>query len=94
MATVSKTPSRVLVLLVSVVVASLLLLASAVQASDGPDATAEVRVGAGDTLWAIAAEVAEPGKDVRKVIHDIKRLNDLDGSVIHPGQVLVVPADG
>ena len=93
MTTVSKAPSRVLVLLVSVAVASFLLLASAVQASGGPAATAEVRVSAGDTLWAIAAEAAEPGEDVRKIIHDIKRMNDLDGSIIRPGQVLTVPAE-
>ena len=93
MSTVSKAPSRVLVLLVSVAVASFLLLASAVQATDGVRATAEVQVSAGDTLWEIASEVSEPGDDVRKVIHDIKRMNDLDNSIIRPGQVLVVPVD-
>ena len=94
MTTVSIAPSRVLVLLVSVAVASFLLLASAVQATDSVRATTEVRVLQGDTLWAIASEVGDPGDDVRRIIHDIKRMNDLPNSTIRPGQVLVVPADG
>ncbi len=91
MTTVSKTPSRVLVLLVSVVLL-FLLLASAVQASGSAPATSEYRVESGDTLWAIALEVGERDADVRRTVFDIRRLNGLSGSVIHPGQVLLVPA--
>ena len=93
----TRAPSRLLVLLVVVGVFSLLLLVSAVQATDRIAATEvhEVHeVQAGETLWDIAATVTRPGGDVRATVFDLKRLNDLDGSVIVPGQVLTVPTGG
>ena len=50
-------------------------------------------VAPGDTLWAIAAEVA-PDRDPRAVVHHIAQLNDVDPGSIVPGQVLLLPADG
>ena len=50
------------------------------------------RVQGGDTLWAIAGSVAGPSDDVRSVIGRIKELNDLRGSSIQQGQVLLLPA--
>jgi Tfp pilus assembly protein FimV len=45
----------------------------------------------GDTVWSIAGEVAGPGQDVRTVVDAIEELNDLEGSVVVPGQVLELP---
>jgi nucleoid-associated protein YgaU len=45
----------------------------------------------GDTLWSIAAAVADEGDDVRAVIADIRELNELPDAVVVPGQVLVLP---
>jgi Tfp pilus assembly protein FimV len=45
----------------------------------------------GDTVWSIAAEVAGGGQDVRVVVDAIEELNDLEGSVVVPGQVLELP---
>jgi nucleoid-associated protein YgaU len=45
----------------------------------------------GDTVWSIAAGVAGAGEDVRAVVDAIERLNDLEGAVVVPGQVLEVP---
>ncbi|WP_409331439.1 LysM peptidoglycan-binding domain-containing protein [Trujillonella humicola] len=50
-----------------------------------------VVVAPGDTVWSIAAAVADPGEDVRAVVDAIERLNDLEGAVVVPGQVLEVP---
>ena len=50
-----------------------------------------VQVGAGDTLWDIAADLAADG-DVRSVMEEIKQLNALDSGVLQAGQRLVVPA--
>ena len=41
-------------------------------------------------MWTIAEEVV-PDADVRGVIAEIRHLNDLDSSLILPGQTLVVP---
>ncbi|WNV74356.1 LysM peptidoglycan-binding domain-containing protein [Geodermatophilus sp. DSM 44513] len=50
-----------------------------------------VVVGEGDTVWSIAGELAGGTGDVRAVVDAIEELNDLEGSVVVPGQVLAVP---
>lgn len=45
----------------------------------------------GDTVWSIAGEVAGNEQDVRVVVDAIEELNDLEGSVVVPGQVLRLP---
>lgn len=86
------TPSRFLVIISTFVVALVLLLASSVMAAGPEPTTVDYRVRAGDTLWNIAGEVA-PGDDIRGVVSEIRDLNDLDSSLIYPGQILVVPVD-
>ena len=48
------------------------------------------RVQAGDSLWAISGEYVPEGVDRREWIDEIKALNGLDDSTIHPGQKLTV----
>ena len=83
-------PSRFLVIISTFVVALLLLLASSVMAAGPEPATVEYQVRSGDTLWMIAEEIA-PDADARGLIAEIRHLNDLDSSLIVPGQRLVVP---
>ncbi|WP_448627476.1 LysM peptidoglycan-binding domain-containing protein [Geodermatophilus sp. URMC 64] len=45
----------------------------------------------GDTLWSIAAAVADEGDDVRAVVYEIQQLNRLEGAGVVPGQVLQLP---
>jgi LysM repeat protein len=89
-------PLRVAVLLTLVVVAIVLLLASAVGASPSADAAGgsfvSYTVVAGDTLWDIAVDHIDPGDDVRRMIFDIKAANDLSDSIIRPGQELLIPS--
>jgi hypothetical protein len=96
----ANTRLRVVVLLTSVAVALTLLFVIALSGADAADVTVggdrpsvihEVRTG--DTLWGIAAASAPPGSDLRDAVEDIKRANGLTTSLIHPGQVLVVPVD-
>lgn len=49
-----------------------------------------VVVGAGDTLWGIAQEIA-PDRDPRSVVQQIRSLNDLGTRAIVPGQSILVP---
>lgn len=95
-------PLRALVI-ISLVVLAVLLLASAGVASGGDTVgrdssgseasqpAVDHQVRSGDTLWSIAAGHADPGTDVRAVIAEIRLLNDLDTTVIHPGQTLQLP---
>ncbi len=57
-----------------------------------PAHTAVVRVGAGETVWDVAARVA-PQSDQGAVVERIRQLNGLAGSGVNPGQELQVPAE-
>lgn len=81
---------RALVLPLALALVFLLVVAQSVQAGGDPLTTVH-RVVAGDTLWDIAVEHTSPDEDVRATIRAIKRLNELDGGIIHPGQILNVP---
>lgn len=45
----------------------------------------------GDTLWEIAREYLSPGEDIREVIYDIKKLNNMDTGYIYPGDIIKIP---
>ena len=49
-----------------------------------------VTVESGQSLWQLAETIA-PNADPRDVISDIVRLNQLESSVVHPGERLAVP---
>jgi LysM repeat protein len=57
-----------------------------------PEPTRVVMVGAGDTLWDLAADLSDDG-DVRGMVDHIKRLNALDSGMVTAGQRLLVPAE-
>lgn len=57
----------------------------------GSGAFGYVTVGAGETLWGIAEELA-PSADPRDVISSIVSLNQLQSSTVQPGQRLAIPA--
>ena len=63
----------------------------ATQQPGTPEPTRIVQVGSGDTLWDIAAGLADDGQ-VRAMMEQIEELNALDTSVLQTGQRLVVPA--
>ena len=84
----------VLTLLFLVTATVVLTVFGATSAATGeagePVPTRSVVVQPGDTLWGIAAEVAEPGQ-VREVVHRIQELNAMSGSGVAIGQELAVP---
>lgn len=55
-----------------------------------PAHTAVVRVGAGETVWDVAARVS-PQSDQGALVERIRQLNGLVGSAVSPGQQLQVP---
>ena len=85
----------VVVAALAVSVAALVLLVLSAALGGGGELElaggSSVVVRPGDTVWSIAETVADPGQDVRAVVDDIERLNDLEGAVVVPGQVLEVP---
>ena len=89
---------RIVVVLVflTLLLASLLALGGYSAASDASDVRGEAQptrtvvVGEGDTLWDIAAEVAAPG-EVRTMVHELQELNALAGPELVEGQRIAVP---
>jgi hypothetical protein len=84
----------VLALALVAVLAVGFVLASGSVATDEPgtpEPTRVVLVGSGDTLWDIAAGLADDG-DVRAMIDRIEELNALESGMVVAGQKLVVPA--
>jgi nucleoid-associated protein YgaU len=52
----------------------------------------QVDVLTGDTVWGIAAERVGEGEDVRNLVREIRKANNLNDNVtIYAGQVLKVP---
>ena len=83
--------TRFLILLLALATAFLLLGDSV--SADEPIVTTTHVVQPGETLWGIAAGIAEPDEDVRSVISEIKRINELASSSLVIGQPLSLPDD-
>jgi uncharacterized protein (DUF1684 family) len=56
-----------------------------------PQEYAEVEIRAGDTLWRIAAEYKSEDRDIRRFIHDIRRINGIGAEGIRAGSMILVP---
>lgn len=84
---------RLVVFLLVLFVGALLgfLVATPGRAADPPKPPASAVVQPDDTLWSFA-ERNMPRWRPAAAVAELKRLNDLEGSVIHPGQRLKVPA--
>jgi hypothetical protein len=87
---------RVVVFVLSLVLAfaiGILVAAGSVATGEAgtPEPTRVVTVSTGDTLWAIASDLAEDG-DVQAMMTKIERLNALESGMLAAGQKLVVPA--
>lgn len=87
---------RVVVLLAALLVAfavAVLAAGSVVATGEAgqPEPVKVITVGAGDTLWGIASDLADDG-DVRAMMQRIESLNAMDGGTLAAGQRLVVPA--
>ncbi len=52
----------------------------------------EITVQSGDTLWDLARDFGPDHKDVREVVFEICKLNDISADSIYPGQTILIPA--
>jgi hypothetical protein len=52
---------------------------------------AQVVVDEGDTLWALAQAYGPAHADPRRTVSRIRELSHIDGSLIRPGEVILVP---
>ncbi len=48
----------------------------------------------GESLWYIASQYYNKNNvDLRKIIYEIKKINNIDSAVINPGRELIIPID-
>ncbi|MDK1017968.1 MAG: LysM peptidoglycan-binding domain-containing protein [Actinomycetota bacterium] len=91
MAPITSARSRALSIISVMVVAVMLFLSSAVQATDQSPDTVEYRVMPGDTLWEIAREHGPMDGDIRRTVTVIERLNAIRGGQLQAGQIIEIP---
>ena len=77
-------------LLFAGVLAAVLSFGNAVNAAPDSGGSVELVVERGDTLWSVARR-HEPAQDPLVTVEEIRKLNDLSGYTIHPGQRLKLP---
>lgn len=51
----------------------------------------EVIVKSGDTLWDLTEQHYQGQEDLRKIIYQIKEINNLEQTEIIPGQIIMIP---
>jgi len=51
----------------------------------------EIIVESGDTLWNLAQEFGPDDKDVREVVFEICKINNVSADSIYPGQTIRIP---
>lgn len=59
--------------------------------SQEPLEFAKVTITQGDTLWSIAKAYHNSNRDIRDIIEEIRRTNQLTTAQIYPGQVILIP---
>ena len=50
-----------------------------------------VYVSSGDTLWNIASKNNYENKDIRKLVYEIKKFNNLNSNTIYAGDKILIP---
>lgn len=51
----------------------------------------EIIVQSGDTLWNLAEEFGPDNKDIREVVFEICKINEISADSIYPGQTILIP---
>lgn len=86
---------RVVVVVLGLLLAIGVSTIAARASADGPASSAvEVTrhvVLEGETMWGLAQQVAAPGEDVRDVVLELVRLNDLPSAGLMAGQEILLP---
>jgi nucleoid-associated protein YgaU len=80
-------------ILSSLIVLSLSMAIQAFASSNQDISWTEVQVKKGDTLWKLVKENYTGTQDIRKVIYDVRKINNLESSAITPRQWIKIPIE-
>lgn len=56
-----------------------------------PYNTRVITVGYGDSLWSLVDEYCGDDENIRKVIAEVRKINDIDGSHLDVGESIIIP---
>ena len=88
--------SKLLSFLVVVLILSLLITVfyTLISFSENTNNFRKHEIKKGESLWSIAAKYHNSNNvDLRKIIYEIKNLNNIDSAVITPGEEIIIPLD-
>jgi type IV secretory pathway TraG/TraD family ATPase VirD4 len=86
---------RVIIAIFSVLILTFLItsLFSIIGFGENEQEYIKHQVEAGESLWSIAVFYYEDNIDIRKAIYHIKKTNNIESSIINPGEELIIPVN-
>jgi LysM repeat protein len=85
------TRNRTIATIFSLVILSLLIISTVTANGETKKELKSITIRSGETLWSIASDYRKPGQDVRKLIEEIKKANNMNTSIIIAGETILVP---
>lgn len=86
---------KVVIALFSILILTFLLTAlfSLIGFGENEQEYIKHKVEAGESLWSIAVFYYEDNIDIRKAVYHIKKTNNIESSIINPGEELIIPVN-
>ena len=81
----------IMCILISVIISTTILVTKRPEGKSEEIYT-EIIVMYGDTLWDIAVEISDGSIHIRKMIFEIKKINNMETSDLHIGQLVKIPS--
>lgn len=81
----------VVLLLCAVLIACVCIVLTQLRPAQAASPLTEVIVERGDTLWGLASSYCRSDRDLRIIVAEIIRINELASAELQPGQVLLLP---
>ncbi len=83
--------SKSSLVMIAIIILSLVLLPGFTSQGRKPQEYKIIEIKKGDTLWTIAEKHNINNEDPRKIVNDIKKINNLKNVILQPGQTLKIP---
>jgi amino acid permease len=86
---------KVIIALFSILILTFLLTAlfSMIGFGENEQEYIKHQVEAGESLWSIAVLYYDDNIDIRKAVYHIKKTNNIETSIINPGEKLIIPVN-
>ncbi len=76
---------------ISLIIMGIVFVSNDSTSSNNMEKYLQVQVSRGDTLWNLAHKHNTNREDIRSIVYQIKKINDLETAEIYPGQTILIP---